>query len=1267
MEDTGLKSYDWEVSYMTSGINREGKPVNILHDFYLPALERIVRYDRVAGYFRSTSLAAASQGYTRFLNNDGHMRLIVGADLAAEDVAAILSGDSKRMSDKLLAELDNEDSWPEEVKNGVALLSDMVAKGKLEVRVAFRVNANDGTPLSIDSVDDGYVHEKWFVMTDAEGNRIYGSGSLNESRTALTINAENITVICDWYCSKFEQAVNDVARKYDDFWNNRNPHMRVYPLPEAVRKKLIKLKNLRKKPTEIDWTEIDIPVELKPEELMKLAVLKDAPKMPNGIYIGMYSAPVEPWPHQEVVARRLVETYPYSYMMCDEVGLGKTIEAALAMRSLILSGRVKRVLVIAPAGLTDQWHRELADKAMLSFAKSKSKPGSTGYIISEWIYPYEKETQSRNLFEEDKNIVSSGLAQRNERQRQMDNSADFDIVFLDEAHYARRQNPNRHDEGAPEYGKLYKLVNDIVLKHTKALWLATATPMQIDSVEAYDLLRLAGRSGPFMDDPAVCMKYFNILGKLVEDKGISFQEWQFVGQSFIQIEGLDAYLWNFLKSTVIDGRNQRVLKNLYRNEPKSVDIKFLKQPLFSASPLSRVMQRHTRGLLEVYRREGKLKSNLARRIIRPIAAVPFNEAEKRFYESLEDYCNELKKQLRSNNSKSNQVLRFYLNFLQLRFASSLYAIERSLKNRLKKVKNTLRFGGQTFESEEELKEALQDFVDMADNDDGYDEADFDDISLKVLFKDRTVNDLEWEQERLEEMLSEIKKMNETPSKIKRLLSEIEERKSGGRVKQFVLFTRFYDTLKSIRNYLLREPSLRVGVYSGKKVSWYDEEVGKDVEVSRETVKQLFLEGKIDILLCTDAAAEGLNLQTADLLINFDLGWNPMKIEQRIGRIDRIGQKYQEIYVLNMCYLDSTEEIVYGRLLTRLAQANIVVGSQQISMLPIGFEDFRKLQDKEITEEELAKEAKNRLKREQEQVASMEMSAEDIYSIYNKLSGKLRDKKLPASIEDMWDTFSSSEYLKEKYFNIDGDRLIRKNNFGVSDIYIVNRDNYAVDYKLLTWGSELADSIFKDVETMLDENRWIRRIEVSDDVVSLVGYVIAVSDGFKLVTAFSDLKNLSINTSAVVTKQDLEPFIEEMQSYLREESSIYRLMKNTLLLNREYAEINSAFIRYAASGLLNKLASDCNFTYCSEAMKYLSDNPRKTYTVNLPKEKFHEKSSKLLFMINDSELGTSVKIRGSLLEIVIKCIARELNGSKKKRSEITIEELAKKLENPVKAD
>lgn len=279
METVSLKDYEWEMSYRTSSVNDDGKPVDILHDFYLPALERIVNYDRVAGYFRSSSLAAASQGFTRFLNNGGTMRMIVGADLALEDVAAILSGNAQRLSDKLMQELENEDNWPDDVKNGVALLSEMVSRGKLEVKVAFRIDARNGQPLSVDSVEDGYVHEKWFVMSDADGNRISGGGSLNESKTALTINAENINVFCEWDGNKFKKQVDKDAAAFEAFWTNHNPHMRVYSLPEAVKEKLVKLKNLRNEPTEIDGTVINIEPQISAEELLKFAVLMDAPKI----------------------------------------------------------------------------------------------------------------------------------------------------------------------------------------------------------------------------------------------------------------------------------------------------------------------------------------------------------------------------------------------------------------------------------------------------------------------------------------------------------------------------------------------------------------------------------------------------------------------------------------------------------------------------------------------------------------------------------------------------------------------------------------------------------------------------------------------------------------------------------------------------------------------------------------------------------------------------------------------------------------------------
>ncbi len=1265
MEMESLKDYEWEMSYRTSGVNSKGKPVDILHDFYLPALERIVSYDRVAGYFRSTSLAAASQGFTKFLQHDGHMRLIVGADLALEDVAAIIKGDAQRMAEKLEKALEQEESWPEDVKNGVALLSEMVAREKLEVRVAFRVSSVTGKPVAVDSCEDGYVHEKWFVMQDADGNRISGGGSLNESKTALTLNAENVDVFCEWEGSKFHQRVEQDVKAFDELWNNVNPHMKVYPLPKAVKEKLVKLKNLRNKPTEIDWTVIDDEEqEMSPEELLKFAVLMDAPKMPGGVFVGMYSAPVKPWPHQEIVARRLVETYPYSYMMCDEVGLGKTIEAALAIRSLILSGRAKRVLIIAPAGLTSQWHRELAEKAMLSFARSWNKPGTGNYIVSDFLYPKEEEKKHLNLFTENFNIVSSGIAQREGRQKQFVSAEPFDIVLLDEAHYARRKNPNAHDAGNAEYGNLYKMISRKVVKHTNSLWLATATPMQLDAVEAYDLLRLTRRSGPFMDDPGVCLEYYAVLGKLIDDKKsreISQQEWSFVGQSFVQLESLDGYLWDFLQNTVVDGRNNKVLKDLPIKTPKRPDIRTLKKPLFAASPLARVMQRHTRSLLEIYKENGKLNSNLAKRHVRPLAVISFTAKEKDFYDSLEDYCTELRKQIHSHNEKAKQCMFFYLNFLQLRFASSLHAIKQTLSNRLKKVNNTLLFGAKTFTTEEEFNEALEELINKSDLDDGYDEDDYSSISVDALLKDRSIKDLEWERQRIEKMLTQLETMNSTPSKIQKLLEEIQLRKYGNRVKQLVLFTRFFDTLSSIRKYLWnRESQLRVGIYSGRKVSYYDINKGKDIETSRDKVKQLFLNGEIDILLCTDAAAEGLNLQTADLLINFDMGWNPMKLEQRIGRIDRIGQKHTDIEVLNMCYLGSTEEVVYGRLFSRLSEAGIVVGSQQISMLPVCSEEFRKLQSGELTLDNLTSIAKKRLKKEREQVASMEMTARDIYDIYDKLSKKAKLQALPAEINDIWNAVISSRYLKNKGVLVQEDVLQYSDENGTVTKYTKNRERVTDNVHFLTWGSNFTDVIFADVADKLVEQKWLRKIVVKDECITMVGYVVATDHGIKLITSYSQLEDIKIDTNVVITDDVMEGYRTELLVELGKESKIYSKMCDTLARNADFAKVNSDLVKYSAAGVLQKVTAEEGAVYYLEAFKFIAENERKSYLVNLPMKFFHGKKNNLLFNINDISSNTNVAVNGVLLELAIKCMQRTVDGMKQRKSEITVEEVVRRL-------
>jgi hypothetical protein len=164
---SGLRDVSWRLSYRTSTLRPDGQPVDILHDFYIPTLQRSVRYDRMAGYFRSTSLAVASQGFSAFVERQGHMRLIVGADLAPDDLRAILQGDEERLTAGLNAELEPTAAWPQGVRQGVELLAWMVVHGRLDVRVAFRVHTGTGEPLAVDSVADGYVHMKWAIFTDA--------------------------------------------------------------------------------------------------------------------------------------------------------------------------------------------------------------------------------------------------------------------------------------------------------------------------------------------------------------------------------------------------------------------------------------------------------------------------------------------------------------------------------------------------------------------------------------------------------------------------------------------------------------------------------------------------------------------------------------------------------------------------------------------------------------------------------------------------------------------------------------------------------------------------------------------------------------------------------------------------------------------------------------------------------------------------------------------------------------------------------------------
>ena len=150
----------------------------------------------------------------------------------------------------------------------------------------------------------------------------------------------------------------------------------------------------------------------------------------------------------------------------------------------------------------------------------------------------------------------------------------------------------------------------------------------------------------------------------------------------------------------------------------------------------------------------------------------------------------------------------------------------------------------------------------------------------------------------------------------------------------ILFTQYTDTMDYLRDSLRSVYGSGVACYSGRGGESWDGE--RWIVRKKEEIKEEFRTGDtIKILLCTESASEGLNLQTCGVLINYDMPWNPMRVEQRIGRIDRIGQKYDVVHIHNYFFRDTVEAVVYDRLSDRIDWFEHVVGNLQPILHDVG--------------------------------------------------------------------------------------------------------------------------------------------------------------------------------------------------------------------------------------------------------------------------------------------------------------------------------------------
>lgn len=214
---------------------------NILHDFYIPALESSVEYNRLAGFFSSTSLAIAARGIVGLIRNGGTFNLVVSPKLDKDDLKTIIDSGkepTRFVEMKMLEELDNLEN--EFVRDHVFALGWMIANKKLKIRVTI-IFDTEGKLLSYQDVQrNGIFHQKVGILKDVDGNIMTFSGSVNETAAGWLDNIEEFKVFRSWKTGEERYAKADIT-KFDRFWNNRWCRGMTMDVPQAVEKRLIEI------------------------------------------------------------------------------------------------------------------------------------------------------------------------------------------------------------------------------------------------------------------------------------------------------------------------------------------------------------------------------------------------------------------------------------------------------------------------------------------------------------------------------------------------------------------------------------------------------------------------------------------------------------------------------------------------------------------------------------------------------------------------------------------------------------------------------------------------------------------------------------------------------------------------------------------------------------------------------------------------------------------------------------------------------------------
>ena len=898
--------------------------------FYVPALEDAERYDRLTGYFNAGGLALAARGVEGLARNGGRMRLIVGCTLKPAEIEAIEKGAAlrelvaRRLADLPLAPPDAA------AQDALELLAWMIARGHLDVKVAVPCGA-DGKPTHNHAI----FHEKTGIVEDRAGDRIAWTGSLNETGTGWQGNWESFSVYTGWgpEPGRVDAEDDNFAR----LWADGAGRAIVLDIPEAARRDLLRFLPSGDTPSRMEGPEspprgvpaaladtdgpAPWPVDAPPPSDRRnraWAFIEKAPSLtPEGARVGEATAAVTPWPHQLRAFERLYGGWPPRLLIADEVGLGKTVQAGMLLRQAWLAGLAKRILILAPRAVLGQWQIELREKFNLNW------PIYDGRKLVRYPSPalrgkHEREIDPRRWSEEPAVIASSHLMRRRERAAALlDDAEHWDLVVLDEAHHARRRAAGSRSEGGPN--ALLALMRELKerargQKRARGLVLLTATPMQVHPVELWDLLNLLGLPPEwtekafigFFDDlaqPDPSAAALERMARLFQAVEGTFGAVS--GEAMRRLSGLSP-----LKTRKVL-RALRDDASIPRRQLGASERRAALAIMRAHTPIRHLVSRHTRELLRRYFKAGMLSTPVAERRVDDRFIV-MTAAERELYEDVEDYISTVYNRA---DAGERAAVGFVMTIYRRRLASSFRALRATLERRL---------AGLDADGEAPPEGLDEDAPDDETADEIPDAEEIGELERRAAAVE--------ERAGIENLLRRIRTLP-ADSKLRRLTDTLAELRGDG-YKQAMVFTQYTDTMEFLRDALRANDDARLMCFSGRggEVPAPD---GGWRSVGRDDARRRFRDGEADVLLCTDAAAEGLNFQFCGALVNYDMPWNPMRVEQRIGRIDRLGQSHARVRVVNLHYDETVETDVYRALRGRIGLFESVVGPLQpiLAQLP----------------------------------------------------------------------------------------------------------------------------------------------------------------------------------------------------------------------------------------------------------------------------------------------------------------------------------------------